>query len=294
MKSFCYHPISIIEGSLPLVYSVASALTILHLSRKPVHLDQYSPLNDNYEDDEDQVNDHPVARIVEPGASLTGSPTVDQAQAQYQAQRSSGLSINLARLGLTAFQLGLVLFSLVLLKDANNDQDFHNGRTTSWADILLIISWVYALTLSFVHIIRPLTAFQFWIRPQLDLFYVLMITLQTIRIYQTDMFTQPMSKLPLWLKLDILAWIGSALLLCVSLVTIPYQPISVSRKLKEGESSRLPSREYSSSLYSQLVFAWVNPLVYLGYRRSVQDIDLPDIEITDYSTHSIKRYNLVK
>ncbi|KAG0292891.1 hypothetical protein BGZ96_003540 [Linnemannia gamsii] len=274
---------SIIEGSLPLVYSVASALTILHLSRKPIHLDQYSPLNDNYEDDEDQVDDHSAARIVEPGASLTGSPTVDQVQAQYQAQRFSGLSINLARLGLTAFQLGLVLYSLVLLKDA-----------TSWTDILLVLSWVYALTLSFVHIIRPLTAFQFWIRPHLDLFYVLVITLQSIRLYQTDMFTLPMSKLPLWLKVDILAWIGSALLLWVSLVTKPYQSITVAKKLKEGESPRLPSFEYSSSLYSQLVFAWVNPLVYLGYRRSVQDIDLPDIEITDYSTHSIKRYNLVK
>lgn len=294
MKSFCYDPISIIEGSLPLVYSIASALTILHLSRKPVRLDQYSPLNDNYEDDEDQLNDQPVNGIVEPGASLIGSPTVDQVQAQYQAQRSSGLSINLARLGLTAFQLGLALFSLVLLKDVSDGHDHHNGRTTFCADILLILSWVYALTLSFVHVIRPLTAFQFWIRPQLDLFYVLMIALQSIHLYQTDIFTIPLSKLPLWLKSDILAWIGSALLLWVSLVTRPYLPIIVAKKLKEGESSRLPSPEYSSSIYSQLAFAWVNPLVYLGYRRPVQDIDLPDLEITDYSIHSIKRYNLVK
>ncbi|KAF9298774.1 hypothetical protein BGZ88_004679 [Linnemannia elongata] len=286
---------SIIEGSLPLVYSVASALTILHLSSKPVHLDQYSPLNDNYEDDEDQVDYRPVADTVESGSSVTDSPTVDQVQAQYQAQRSSGLSINLARLGLTAFQLGLALFSIVLLKSGNDDdQDHNNGRTTSWADIIQILSWIYALALSFIHVIRSAIAFQFWIRPQLDLFYVLMITLQSIRLYQTDIFTLPLSELPLWLELEMLAWIGSALLLWVSLITRPYQPMTVAKKLKEGESARLPSPEYSSSLYSQLAFAWVNPLVYLGYRRPLQDIDLPDIEIEDYSTHSIKRYNLAK
>ncbi|KAF9150322.1 hypothetical protein BG015_007856, partial [Linnemannia schmuckeri] len=286
----------IIEGSLPLVYSAASALTILYLSRRPVHLDQYSPLNDNYEDDEDQVEDHqPVARIVESDASLTDSPVVDQVQAQYQAQRSSGLCISLARLGLTAFQLALALFSIVLLKNTNDDnQDHNNGRTTFWADIIQILSWVYALALSFIHAIRPAIAFQFWIRPQLDLFYVLIITLQSIRLYQTDIFSLPLSELPLWLKLDILAWVGSALLLWVSLVTTPYQSMTVAKKLKEGESSRLPSPEYSSSLYSQLAFAWVNPLVYLGYRRPLQDIDLPDIEIEDYSIHTMKRYNLVK
>ncbi|KAK3844230.1 MAG: hypothetical protein J3R72DRAFT_482430 [Linnemannia gamsii] len=282
---------SIIEGSLPLVFSAASALTILHLSRKPVHLDQYSPLNDNDENDEDQAE--PAARIIDPGASLADSPAVDQVQAQYQAQRSSGLSINLARLGLTAFQLGLALFSIVLLKSGNNnDQDF-NGRTT-WIDIVQILSWTYALTLSFIHVIRPLTSSQFWIRPQLDLFYVLEITLQSIYLYNTDIFSLPVSELPLWLKLESLAWVGCALLLWISLVTKPYQPMAVLKKQKEGESPRLPSPEYSSSLYSQLAFSWVNPLVYLGYRRPLQDTDLPDIEVLDYSNHSIKRYNLVK
>ncbi|KAG0279120.1 hypothetical protein BGZ95_002211 [Linnemannia exigua] len=284
---------SIIEGSLPLVFSAASALTILHLSRKPVHLDQYSPLNDNYENDEDQAE--PAARIVESGASLADSPTVDQVQAQYQAQRSSGLSVNLARLGFTAFQLGLALFSIVLLKSGNNNNEQDsNSRTTSWVDIVQILSWTYALTLSFIHVIRPLTSFQFWIRPQLDLFYVLEITLQSIHLYNTDIFDLPISELPLWLKLECLAWVGCAVLLWISLVTKPYQPMTVFKKQKEGGSPRLPSPEYSSSLYSQLAFSWVNPMVYLGYRRPLQDADLPDIEVLDYSTHSIKRYNLVK
>ncbi|KAF9098829.1 hypothetical protein BGX29_007411 [Mortierella sp. GBA35] len=285
---------SVIEGSLPLVYSVASALTIFHLSRKPVHLDQYTPLNDNYEDEEDQVkDDEPVTHTAISGASLVDASTVEQVQAQYQAQRSSGMSINLARLGLTAFQLGLALFSLVLLKTGNNEQD-DNGRNTSWTDIIQILSWVYALTLSFIHVIRPLTAFQFWIRPQMDLFYVLELILQSIRLYQADSIFSPVSEWPLWLKLDGLAWVGLAFLLWISLVTKPYQPMTAIKKLKEGESVRLPSPEYASSLYSQLAFSWINPLVFLGYRRPLQDIDLTDIEIQDYSVYSIKRYNRVK
>ncbi|KAI7822518.1 P-loop containing nucleoside triphosphate hydrolase protein [Gamsiella multidivaricata] len=71
-------------------------------------------------------------------------------------------------------------------------------------------------------------------------------------------------------------------------MTRPYQPLTPIKKLKEGESVRLPSPEYSSSLYSQLTFAWVNYMVYLGFKRPLQDIDLADIETQDcsvYSTH---------
>ncbi|KAF9930863.1 hypothetical protein FBU30_011152 [Linnemannia zychae] len=280
---------SIIEGSLSLVYSVTSALTIVYLSRKPIHLDQYSPLNNNdNEDDEQQTN------IVESGESLASIPAVDRVQAQYQAQRSSGLSITFARLGLTAFQLGLALFSFILFKNSKGEQDYIDKRSIPRANVIQILSWTYALALSFVYVIRPLTAFQFWLRPQLDLFYVLELALQSFHLYHTEIFTTPLTDLPFWLKLDCLAWIGCALLIWISLVTKPYQPMTAVKKLKEGESSRLPSSEYSSSLYSQLAFAWVNPLVYLGYRRPLQDIDLPDIETLDYSTYSIKRYECVK
>ncbi|ORZ04563.1 ABC transporter type 1, transmembrane domain-containing protein [Lobosporangium transversale] len=99
---------------------------------------------------------------------------------------------------------------------------------------------------------------------------------------------------PLWLKLNGMSWIVSALLLWVSLVTRPYQPITPAKKLREGEIARLPSSEYSSSLYSQITFAWLNPLIYLGYKKPIQDPDLPDIESEDYSIRSIKRYNLVR
>jgi len=104
----------------------------------------------------------------------------------------------------------------------------------------------------------------------------------------------PAAEWPLWLQLDAIAWVGIVLLLWTSLVTRPYQTIQAIPRAKEGEISRLPSPEYSSSLYSQLTFAWANPLVYLGYRRPLQDIDLTDLEREDYAIHSIKRYNLVK
>ncbi|KAI8604697.1 ABC transporter type 1, transmembrane domain-containing protein [Dissophora ornata] len=286
--------LSTVGGALPLVYSVASALTIFYLSQKPVHLDQYTSLNDNYEGDDDNDEDEQQsANVAVTGSPVPGAATIEQVQAQYQAQRSSGMSINLARLGLTAFQLGLALFSIVLLKKGN-DEDDPNGQNTTWGDIVQILAWSYALALSFFHIVRPLNASQFWVRPQLDLFYTLEFILLSTRLYSTEIMYLPGVEWPLWLKLDGVAWVGCVFLLWASLMTRPYQPITPIKKLKEGEEARLPSPEYAASMYSRLTFAWVNPLVFLGYKRPLQDIDLNDIEIQDYSVYSIKRYNLVR
>ncbi|KAI1300681.1 hypothetical protein EDD11_006060 [Mortierella claussenii] len=285
---------SIIEGTLPVVYSIASALTIFHLSRKPVHLDQYTSLNDNYEDDDDDNDEEEDVfknRNVE--LAQSESTAIDQIQAQYQAQRASGMSINLARLGLTALQLGLAIFSIVLLKAGRNEDD-HAGQNAVWSDVVRILTWFYALSLSLLYIVRPFLAFQLWIRPQMDLLYILQFSLLTVRLYTTDILVLPLADWPLWLKLEGIAWIGCALLFWVSLVTRPYQSVTPVKKRKEGQIERLPSPEYASSQYSQLTFAWINSLVYLGYKKPLQDTDLPDIEPQDYSIFSIKRYNLVR
>ncbi|KAG0085969.1 hypothetical protein BGZ93_000356, partial [Podila epicladia] len=97
-----------IQAALPVVYSFGSALTLLYLYRKPVHLDQYEALRTD--DDLDQEGTE--TNIGSPIPSESESNVIDQVQAQYQAQRSSGMTINLARLGLAAVQLGLALLSI--------------------------------------------------------------------------------------------------------------------------------------------------------------------------------------
>jgi hypothetical protein len=66
------------------------------------------------------------------------------------------------------------------------------------------------------------------------------------------------------------------------------------KSLKEGEVTRVAATEYSSSLFSQLTFAWVNPMVYLGFKRPLQDVDLPNLEDSDYSYHSLRLYKNMK
>ncbi len=194
----------IVEEALPLVYSFASAATIFHLSRKPVHLDQYTPLNDDYlVEESEELSD---------GAGVAEATSIDQVQAQYQAQRSSGMSINIARLVLTAFQLAHGLFSIALLSADRNDDD-RDGRSTFWADAVNVLAWSYALTLSFLYVLRPLVAYQFWIRPQLDLFYLLEFVLVSIQLFTTDILSLPLTEWPLWLQLNGIAWVGIVLLL---------------------------------------------------------------------------------
>ncbi|KAF9438940.1 hypothetical protein BGZ76_002939 [Entomortierella beljakovae] len=265
---------------LPLVYSLTSALIIFHLSRKPVHLDQYSPLNDNPDIEEEDIS---TVDIQQPAGSLEAS-VFERTQLQYHSYRYSSFSINLARLGLSALQLGLVLLSVLLLENGSN----------IFGNIFQILAWSYALFLAFIYTTKPYVSFQFWIRPQLDLFYILEFLLLTARVYNIETLSSPSAEWTLLFKLDGFAWICILLLLWVSLITRPYQFKPQQRKFKNGEVPRVPSSEYSSSIYSQLTFSWVNTLVYLGYRKHLQESDLPDIEITDYSDYSIKRYNLVR
>jgi len=259
-----------------------------------VRLEESCSLNDNYSDDQDEIDQSTFE-----GSSLPdNSVAMEQVQAQYQAQRSNGMSISLARLGLTAVQLGFALFLIVISNTDFNGieagEDSSQNPHTTVESAIQIVGWFYALILSLIHIIRPQAAFNFSLRPMMDLFYVLEFAIMSLRLYENELVYLPSNFWPLWLKLDLLAWACCALLLWVSLVTRPYQvPIAV-KKTKEDEVCRLPSPEYSSSLYSQLTFSWVNPLVYLGYRRPLQDADLADIELHDYSVVSIRRYNLVK
>jgi len=276
LSSLRFHVISDVQTALPAVYSVASVMTLFYLSMKPVNLDQYEALRDSTLGHDENSSD--------PSA-------LEHIQSQHQAQRSAGLSINLTRLGLTFFQLGLALFSILVLNDNGGTLV---GQRSLCGDIIQAIVWSYALVLALAHAIRPTPSDQFWIRPQLEIFYTLQLVLASIHLYNTEMFTLPVSEWPLWLKLDVAAWVANALFAWVSLVTRPFSHLNHAKALKEGEVPRVASSEYSSSLYSQLTFAWVGPLVYLGFKKPVQDVDLPNLEDSDYSHHSLRLYRAVK
>ncbi|KAG0309742.1 hypothetical protein BGZ98_008878 [Dissophora globulifera] len=269
------------SAALELLYATGSALTIYYLSVKPVNLDQYEALRAH---DEAQAQHRPRGSA----APAAESTSVENIQAVYQAQRGSGLSINLTRLGLTFFQLGLALFSVVVLH-TSEDQDLY-GQRSMLGKTVQVIAWSYALALTFVHVVRPTISHQFWIRPQLDMLYVLQWILALVHLFYTDILTLPISMWPFWLKLDIFAWVTDMLLMWTSLFTRPYQELTPPKALEIGEIRRLSSSEYSSSTYSRLTFSWVNPLIYLGFKRSLQDNDLPNLEESDYSWFSLRYY----
>ncbi|KAF9363703.1 hypothetical protein BGX34_003505 [Mortierella sp. NVP85] len=276
--------VDIAQTALPLACSAISALALLYLSKKPVHLDQYEPLRIREEAESARRRSNHTEQD-----PTSESANVDNLQAQHQAQRNSGMSINLARLGLTFFQLGLLLFSFVLLHRDDTEDD-HHGQRPLYSDVAQIVAWTYFLLLTFVHVIRPDVALQFLIRPQLDTFYVLQLVLSLLQLYNTNILSLPLIAWPLWLKLDVIGSVTNALLIWTSLVTRPYQPPVPFRKLEAGEVSRLDSAEYSSSIFSRLTFAWVNPLVYLGFKRTLQDVDLPNLEESDFAWYSVFHY----
>lgn len=268
-----------------MAYCVASAVALLYLSKKPVHLDQYESLKIREEAARHQHHTEP--------ASASESSNVENLQAQYQAQRNSGMSINLARLGLTFLQLGLLLFSFIRLY-SDDSEDVQSGQRPLFGEAAQIAAWTYSLLLTFVYVVRPQVAHQFFIRFQLDVFYALQLVLSLIHLYNNNALSLPIVSWPLWLRIDIVTLLTDVLLIWTSLVTRPYQPPVPVRKLETGEIPRLNSTEYSSSIFGRLTFAWVNPLVYLGHKRTLQDVDLPNLDDSDFSWFTVFHYKQMK
>ncbi|KAF9134866.1 hypothetical protein BGW39_005581 [Mortierella sp. 14UC] len=300
---------SSVQATLPLVYSVASALTLVYLSRKRVHLTQYEALRDSeQQDDNDDDDNDDEQQQADPTSTTTtapsaANPSIDVLQAQYQAQQNAGISISLARLGLTFAQLGLIVFTTVFTSTlfSNNNATQHyrylarSATSLGLQEIVQILSWSYILALTLIHLIRPQVSSQYWIRPQMDLFYLLQWSLSTVGLVTNkEIFEVPVSEWSLGLRLGLAVWLVNLALLWTTVVTRPYQPLTDAspKKLKAGEIARLPSSEYNSSLYARLTYTWVNSLVYLGFKRTLQDVDLPNLEDSDRADHSIRNYNV--
>ncbi|KAG0016475.1 hypothetical protein BGZ82_001085, partial [Podila clonocystis] len=271
--------------ALPLVYSLASALTLVYLSRKPVHLDQYDSLRAT-----DQFND----TVETTETTHSSESALDQAQDRYQKRRFSGLTVNLARLFLTAAELGLALFSFSLVSSTQeDDEQTKEGVAHYLIESSQIISWVYALVLSLAHIVRPATADQFWIRTQLDLFNTLQFALSSVHVYYSDIWTVQTAEWTLALKLDLVSWFGSLLLVSAILFTRPYEPRIHSKSLRKGQVPRVEAIEFSSPIAGRIAFSWLDSLVLLGYRRPIQDSDLSELECVDLSIVSIRKYDII-
>ncbi|KAF9173923.1 hypothetical protein BGX21_011267 [Mortierella sp. AD011] len=280
--------IELVESTLPLVYSLASVLLIFYLSKKPVNLDQYEQLRDSL-DNEDVFHAQSTQRQRRETAFSDSNPV-----GSIQTHRASGLSINLARFGLTALQLGLTVFAATLIQNEKSTEDQSAEHYTLLKDGIKTLAWSYALALSLVHLIRPALAYQFWVRPQMDFFYVLELILSSIELYRADILDLPVSEWPLSLKMASASWSTTALLILVSILTKPNRKLIPVQFPKEGEVLRTPSTEYSSSFYSQISFSWMNPLIYLGYQRTLQDVDLPELEPSDLSKSSSRGFRASK
>ncbi|KAF9208530.1 hypothetical protein BGZ49_008520 [Haplosporangium sp. Z 27] len=284
--------VELVGSALPPAYSLASALLIFYLSRRSINLDQYEQLREILDSD-DQVN--PSTNHRSRGyIKLSNSTAIDSIHAQLESRRASGLAINLARFGLTALQLGLAILTATLIHKGKSDEGQPEESHMSLEDGLKALAWLYALVLSLIHLIKPELSYQFSLRPQMDCFYLLQLILSSIQLYAGGILDLPVSKWPFSLKMVDAAWLINTLLITVSLLTKPYRSLVPVRIPKDGEIIRTPSIEYASSFYSQIAFSWVNPLIYLGYQRTVQDADLPDLEPTDLSENSARKFQVIK
>ncbi|KAG0047759.1 hypothetical protein BGZ83_007239, partial [Gryganskiella cystojenkinii] len=270
-----------IQKVLPLAYTFSLAIFIYHLSRKPVHLGKYESIAQQTQDAQEQDDHEQQQQQSSQERQQTESSVVHEEhllQLQYEAQRAKGFSVDLGRLGLTTLQLGLTLFSIVLIHSGKEEIP---AKDTAFGDMIQVLSWTFALGLSFVHLMKPKIAFAFWIRPVMDFYYLLEWVLAAIGLVQSGVLMSPLSEWPQWIKMEGFSWLIVTLLLWISSRTIPFQAGPMKYRL-----SLVKNRETGE----MMTFGWVNTLIYLGYSRPLQDIDLPDLELDDQTSFTVRRF----
>ncbi|GJJ77848.1 hypothetical protein EMPS_10207 [Entomortierella parvispora] len=289
------HPaVDVIENALPLAYAGLSAAIILYLSRKPVQLD---------DQDDFQEHDEHLESVSEIDQELDLNACLSN---EHGPKEGGGalFAIDLTRFGLTVLQLGLAFFVLVLtfsIDNGHGDGEEDNDDRRSYrfkiaGEIVQIVSWSYMLILSMIHLFHRRISLQFWIRPQMDIFYSLEWILSSIKVSGVFTFLMdfPVSKWPVLVQIELVKWLLLVFLLWTTLATKPLpEPAPKNYKDPAVTADRPGANEYGSSLYAQLTFAWVNPLIYLGFKRPVQDKDLPWLEVQDQAWWST-RYFLSK
>ncbi|KAF9925261.1 hypothetical protein FBU30_004953 [Linnemannia zychae] len=259
------NPLELAGAALTVAFSFASVLLLVYLYRKPIHLDQYKAIqpidSDDSENDNQDENENTTASSS--SCRLTNAATT-----------------HIIRFGLTVLQLGISVFSFVHFE---LEQAGRKAFPSLLIDSAPILAWAYAVILAFVLLCYPEIAYRFWVRLQLDIFYFLELALMSTQLYYSDSLSLSIPEWMLEHKLQYAAWLIMALLVWMSMLTRPYLPPGLIKKSR-GSILTTNVSEGSASIYSLLTFAWVNPLVYFGYKKITQESDLPDLETQDMSS----------
>ncbi|KAF9920021.1 hypothetical protein FBU30_010239 [Linnemannia zychae] len=274
----CFHQ-SVLDAGIPIVFVILSFITIIGTIiyksfRKNPAGDQsgYLPISnqeDNLNGSETDIDDQEI--LDQDDAPLNSSDNM------HLGQVPSGRHITLRDALKTLATLISLAISIIWLV-SRSDED--KGTYLYLVPLISTIAWAYIATLTFLHLVRPLNPLVSLV-PHFSAFFVINLPIAFFRlrseiIHRTSTLEFIISAI----------YFADAIILTILALTSGKS----NRALVAKPGSRVPCPEAYASVVDLALFSWANPLIRLGFSRPLNNEDIWDFRLSDYSSVVIHHF----
>ncbi|KAF9352624.1 hypothetical protein BGX34_012063 [Mortierella sp. NVP85] len=268
----CFHE-SVLDAGIPLLCAIISLLAFIGTAiykhiRKNHNGDQTGYLPISAQDDS----------LVGPEADVDGQENLSSPEsAMHLGQVSSGRYISVRDALKALATLASLAVSIVwVVSRSHEDKDTY----LYLAPLISTCVWSYISILTLVHLLRPLNPLVS-LSPHFSGFFIVNLPIAVFRL-RTQLIHET-SQLEL-----VLASIYFADAILLVLLALTSAKSTHTLVAKPGE--RVPCPESYASISSLALFSWADPLIALGFRRALNNEDIWDFQLSDYSSAVIHHF----
>ncbi|KAF9984323.1 hypothetical protein BGZ75_004117 [Mortierella antarctica] len=275
----CFHQ-SVLDAGVLLVFAILSVLTIVGTA-------VYKRVRRNHNGDQSGYS--PISQedaLAESEAGIDDQENMDQDRDDYLNNQDSALQLGQVSSGrrISIRDALKTLASLVSL-----------GITITWfvqrsgedkdtylyvAPLVSTIAWAYISLLTIIHLFRPLNPLVS-LTPHFSVFFLLNLPVALFRLRTQIIHTS--SRVDLVLAA---IYFADAIVLAVLALTSSKSTKSVVTK----PGQRVVCPEPTASVIDIALFSWADPLIRLGYSRPLNQEDIWDFCLSDYSSAVIHHF----
>ncbi|KAF8943963.1 hypothetical protein BGZ47_004806 [Haplosporangium gracile] len=275
----CFHQ-TVLDAGIPIVFATLSFVTIigtviLKRLRKNHTGDQsgYLPIStqeDNLNGSETDIDDQELL-------DQDDAPLNPAESNMHLGQVSSGRHITLRdALKTLAALISLGLSITWLIVRSNEDKSTY----LYLAPLVSTIAWTYISALTVLHLMRPLNPLVSLV-PHFSAFFVINLPIALFRLRSQVIHRTS----TLELILDSIYFTDAIVLTILALTSG-----KSTRALVAKPGARVPCPEAYASVVDLALFSWADPLIRLGFSRPLNNEDIWDFRLSDYSSVIIHHF----
>ncbi|KAF9914536.1 hypothetical protein BX616_008097 [Lobosporangium transversale] len=274
----CFHQ-SVLDAGIPLLFAISSLVifigTAIYKQARRNHSGDHSgylPISgqdDTIAGPEADLDDQEHLNQINPLNSTDSSVHLGQvASGRHISGRDAVKTL--------ASAVSLAVSVVWLISRSNEDKETY----LYIAPLISMLVWVYVFTLTVIHLLRPLNPL-ISLTPHFSAFFIVNLPIAFFR-FRTQIIHKT-SQIEL-----ILASIYFAN--AIVLVVLALTSSKSARTLVPKPGERVPCPETYASISALAFFSWADPLIALGYKQVLNNEDIWDFRLSDYSSAVIHHF----